>query len=155
MVLPSSQEKCRWGGRTRPSPQVFGFKRDIRNLFGFSNQIRGYFGFSAEIWDFFGSGLYRPKKRRDSMHSSDPTGTKAVTTLDRLEPGCRCHVVGVRASGSLRKRVLAMGMVPGAEVEVLQAAPLGDPTEYRVKGYCLSFRRAEASLIEVVPEEGA
>jgi ferrous iron transport protein A len=39
-------------------------------------------------------------------------------------------------------------------VETLEAAPLGDPIEYRVKGYCLSLRRAEARLIEVVPEEG-
>ena len=40
------------------------------------------------------------------------------------------------------------------QVETLEAAPLGDPIEYRVKGYCLSLRRAEARLIEVVPEEG-
>jgi len=87
------------------------------------------------------------------MNSSDSTGTQAVTTLDRLDPGCRCRVVGVCAPGALRKRMLAMGMVPGAEVEVGRAAPLGDPTEYRVKGYCLTLRRAEACLIEVVPEE--
>lgn len=87
------------------------------------------------------------------MEPSDATDRTAVTTLDRIGPASRCRVAGVRASGSLRRRVLAMGMVPGAEVEVLRAAPLGDPTEYRVKGYCLSLRRAEASLIEVVPEE--
>jgi ferrous iron transport protein A len=86
------------------------------------------------------------------MELSDSVDRTAVTTLDRIGPECRCRVAGVRASGALRKRVLAMGMVPGAEVEVLRAAPLGDPTEYRVKGYCLSLRRAEASLIEVVPE---
>lgn len=49
--------------------------------------------------------------------------------------------------------MLAMGVYPGVEVETLRSAPLGDPTEYRVKGYCLSLRRAEANLIEVVPEE--
>ncbi|MDK2974083.1 MAG: ferrous iron transport protein [Methanofollis sp.] len=84
------------------------------------------------------------------MESSDSTERTEITTLDRIGPKCRCHVVGVRASGALRKRVLAMGMVPGVEVETLQSAPLGDPTEYRVKGYCLSLRRAEARLIEVV-----
>lgn len=85
--------------------------------------------------------------------SKSPDRTE-VTTLDRVGPKRRCRVVGIRASGALRKRVLAMGMLPGVEVETLQSAPLGDPTEYRVKGYCLSLRRAEASLIEVVPEEG-
>jgi len=86
------------------------------------------------------------------MEPSDSTDRTGVTTLDHIGLACQCRVAGVRASGALRKRVLAMGLVPGAEVEVLQAAPLGDPTEYRVKGYCLSLRRAEASLIEVVPE---
>lgn len=79
---------------------------------------------------------------------------EATTTLDRIDIACRCRVVGVRASGALRKRLLAMGMVPGADVEAVRAAPLGDPVEYRVKGYALSLRRAEAGLIEVVPEEG-
>ena len=78
---------------------------------------------------------------------------EAVTTLDRIGIAYRCRVVGLRASGALRKRLLAMGIVPGADVEALRAAPLGDPVEYRVKGYTLSLRRAEASLIEVVPEE--
>ena len=77
-----------------------------------------------------------------------------VITLDRVGPKRRCRVVGVLATGALRKRVLAMGMLPGVEVEALQSAPLGDPVEYRVKGYCLSLRRAEANLIEVVLEEG-
>ena len=79
---------------------------------------------------------------------------EATTTLDRIAIACRCRVVGVRASGALRKRLLAMGMVPGADVEAGRAAPLGDPGEYRVKGYALSLRRAEAGLIEAVPEEG-
>lgn len=79
---------------------------------------------------------------------------EATTTLDRITIACRCRVVGVRASGALRKRLLAMGMVPGADVEAVRAAPLGDPVEYRVKGYALSLRRAEAGLIEVVLEEG-
>ncbi len=86
------------------------------------------------------------------MEPSDSADRTGVTTLDRIGLACRCRVAGVRASGALRKRVLAMGLVPGAEVEVLRAAPLGDPTEYLVKGYCLSLRRAEAKLIEVVPE---
>jgi ferrous iron transport protein A len=87
------------------------------------------------------------------METSDPAGHKAVITLDQLSLHHRCRIVGIRASGALRKRVLAMGMVPGAEVEALRAAPLGDPVEYRVKGYCLSLRRAEASLVEVVQED--
>jgi len=88
------------------------------------------------------------------MEQSESPERTTVTTLDRVGLKRRCRIVGVRATGALRKRVLAMGMLPGVEVETLEAAPLGDPIEYRVKGYCLSLRRAEARLIEVVPEEG-
>ncbi|HNV38101.1 MAG TPA: ferrous iron transport protein A [Methanoculleus sp.] len=88
------------------------------------------------------------------MEQSESPERTTVTTLDRVGLKRRCRIVGVRATGALRKRVLAMGMLPGVEVEILRSAPLGDPIEYRVKGYCLSLRRAEARLIEVVPEEG-
>ena len=94
------------------------------------------------------------RKEKLSMVTPDSAGRTAITTLDCVGLKGRCQVVGIRASGALRKRVLAMGMVPGAVVEVLRSAPLGDPTEYRVKGYCLSLRRAEASLIEVVLDGG-
>ncbi len=70
-------------------------------------------------------------------------------TLDKVWPPARCRVVSVASRGPLRKRLLAMGFVPGAGVEVLRAAPLGDPVEYRVKGYCISLRREEAKLVSV------
>lgn len=79
-----------------------------------------------------------------------PAGSSEdVTTLDQVSPPGRCRVVSVPLRGTLRKRLLAMGFVPGVEIEVLRAAPLGDPVEYRIKGYCISLRRDEAKLISV------
>ncbi len=40
-------------------------------------------------------------------------------------------------------------MVPGAVVEVIQVAPLGDPIEVKLKGYRLALRRDEASRVLV------
>lgn len=45
--------------------------------------------------------------------------------------------------------MLDMGLVPGAEVTVLRKAPLGDPTEYRVKGTAVALRRSDADTILV------
>lgn len=87
------------------------------------------------------------------MKRSELSEYISKTTLDHIGPKRRCRVVGIHASGAFRKHMLAMGVYPGVEVETLRSAPLGDPTEYRVKGYCLSLRRAEANLIEVVPAE--
>lgn len=73
------------------------------------------------------------------------------TTLNLLEPGSKAKVIQVTGRGSARRRILDMGMVPGAEVEVIRKAPMGDPLEFLVKGYNLSLRKAEAELIVVQP----
>ncbi|MEA1985394.1 MAG: ferrous iron transport protein A [Euryarchaeota archaeon] len=73
------------------------------------------------------------------------------TTLNLLEPGSKAKVIQVTGRGSARRRILDMGMVPGAEVEVIRKAPMGDPLEFLIKGYNLSLRKAEAELIVVQP----
>ncbi|MDP3563648.1 MAG: FeoA family protein [Methanoregula sp.] len=77
------------------------------------------------------------------------TTRDSITTLDQILPPGTCHVVSVLAPGPVRKRLFALGFVPGAVVEAVRAAPLGDPVEYRVKGYFLSLRKEEARLISV------
>ncbi|HAA89826.1 MAG TPA: ferrous iron transporter A [Peptococcaceae bacterium] len=73
-------------------------------------------------------------------------------TLNDLAPGMKARIVRLTAKGSLRRRMYDMGMVPGAEVQVLGTAPLGDPIEVTVKGYNLTLRRNEAAQIEVEVE---
>jgi len=89
------------------------------------------------------------------MNASDPptrepvSGTGATTTLDTIKPPARCRIVAVPTRGPFRQRLLAMGIIPGAEIEVVRAAPMGDPIEYLVKGYHLSLRKDEARFITV------
>ncbi|NJL93631.1 MAG: ferrous iron transport protein A [Anaerolineae bacterium] len=72
-----------------------------------------------------------------------------MTTLDQLSPG-QCATVGrVAAERGLRKRLLEMGLTRGARIELLKAAPLGDPLEFKLRDYHLSLRKAEARLIEI------
>jgi ferrous iron transport protein B len=61
----------------------------------------------------------------------------------------------VLGHGSFRKRISEMGFVAGKEVTVMKNAPFKDPVEYRLLGYNVSLRRAEANLIEVVTIEEA
>ena len=42
-----------------------------------------------------------------------------------------------------------MGVTKGVEIYVRKLAPLGDPIEINVRGYELSLRKEDASLIEV------
>ncbi|MEA3336796.1 MAG: ferrous iron transport protein A [Chloroflexota bacterium] len=75
--------------------------------------------------------------------------------LNELNPCERGTICKVNGTGALRRRLLDMGVVPGAEIEVIRVAPLGDPVEYKVKGYRLSLRRSEAAnvLVEELPCE--
>ncbi len=69
--------------------------------------------------------------------------------LSEAEPGTRVKVVHIKGKGAARRRILDMGMVPGAEVKVIRKAPMGDPIEFEVKNYKLSMRKAEAELVIV------
>ena len=73
--------------------------------------------------------------------------------LDEVRPGRRVKIVHIKGRGTSRRRLLAVGMVPGAIVEVLRKAPLDDPVEYRVKGTDYSIRRRDAHLVVVRFEE--
>lgn len=72
-----------------------------------------------------------------------------MSDLSQLQPGERATICEVGGNGALRRRLLDMGVVPGAEVEVVRVAPLGDPVEYMIKGYRLSLRRSEAARVAV------
>ena len=78
-------------------------------------------------------------------------GARAATlSLDELPLGAPARVLSVAGSGSVARRLMEMGVVPGAPVRVIRAAPLGDPLEVRVRNYHLALRRAEARTITVV-----
>lgn len=70
-------------------------------------------------------------------------------TLDDLTTGRKGRVIRINAAGPFKKRLLEMGFINGAEVEVVKYAPLKDPVEYLVKGYHISLRHEEARQIEV------
>ena len=73
----------------------------------------------------------------------------AMHTLDELTPGQQAVVKHVGGSGPIRRRLMDMGLVSGVVVETLKTAPLGDPVEYRLRGYHLSLRRSEARMVDV------
>ena len=73
----------------------------------------------------------------------------SVKTLNQLKPGERATIIKVKGEGPVRRRILDMGVVRGADIEVVRVAPLGDPVEFRIKGYNLSLRKSEAQNVQV------
>jgi ferrous iron transport protein A len=70
-------------------------------------------------------------------------------TLKELKPGEKGVVVKVGGEGAVRRRLMDMGVTRGVEVLVRKVAPLGDPIEVNVRGYELTFRKAEAENVIV------
>ncbi|SMC39253.1 ferrous iron transport protein A [Desulfocicer vacuolatum DSM 3385] len=69
--------------------------------------------------------------------------------LNDVPPGCSAKIHCHHAKGAVRQRLLDLGFVPQAEVDVIRRAPLGDPIECRVANYKVALRKSEADLIEI------
>ena len=79
--------------------------------------------------------------------------------LRDLKTGESGRITVVGGQGALRQHFLDMGVVPGAEIKLMKLAPMGDPMEFRIHGYELTLRLADAEKIEIetvnIPEENA
>lgn len=69
--------------------------------------------------------------------------------LTEVKVGQQAKIIKLLAEGTLRKRFLDMGIVPGAQIKVERVAPFGDPVEIMIRGYALSLRKEEAALVAV------
>ena len=72
-----------------------------------------------------------------------------IKQLSQLSVGEGGKIVKVRGEGAIRRRLLDMGITPSARVYFRKKAPLGDPIEISIRGYELTLRKAEASLVQV------
>ncbi|MDF2944015.1 MAG: iron transporter FeoA [Herbinix sp.] len=70
-------------------------------------------------------------------------------TLKELKVGQEGTVVAIGEKGPIRRRIMDMGITPGANIKVIKVAPMGDPIEVNIRGYELSLRKDEASQIEI------
>lgn len=80
---------------------------------------------------------------------ADGKSSRLDLSLNLLEPGAKVKITKVCGIGALRRRMMDMGIVPGAILELEREAPLGDPLEVKIKDCHLSLRKEEASNIFV------
>lgn len=76
-----------------------------------------------------------------------------INSLADLPIGMRAIVRSVEGEGTVFRRLMEMGIVPGTAVRVIKSAPFGDPIEVRVLGYNLALRRSEAAAVSVAEEQ--
>jgi ferrous iron transport protein A len=75
--------------------------------------------------------------------------------LSCLGTGCTGRVVSVSGEREFRRRLLEMGFCNGADVQVMGRAPLGDPVEFKLRGYCLCLREDQAECILIALNEAS
>ncbi len=94
--------------------------------------------------------VYTAVNQGDELLKRAEVAAPAAVLLDSLDAGVPARVLAVRGEGALARRLMEMGVVPGAPVRVIKSAPLGDPIEVRVRSYHLALRRSEAQTITVM-----
>lgn len=68
----------------------------------------------------------------------------------KLKIGQKARITALGVGDKLyRQRLISMGLIPGTEFIVSRVAPFGDPIEILVRGFALSLRKAEASILQI------
>lgn len=80
---------------------------------------------------------------------------KADLRLSQAHKGCKGTIAAVAEGGrdaEMERRLLEMGFVEGAQIEVLHEGPFGgDPMVVRLDDMRVALRRAEADLVQIGP----
>ena len=92
-----------------------------------------------------GKGEELRSKQKKSNQEGPESGS-----LDTLPLGLAARVVNVHGGSAISRRLMEMGVVPGAPIRVIRSAPLGDPIQVCVRNYHLALRRSEARAISVL-----
>ena len=72
-----------------------------------------------------------------------------MKTLKQAKVGETVKVVKLTGQGAVKRRIMDMGITKGVEIFIRKVAPIGDQVEVTVRGYELSLRKDDASMIEV------
>lgn len=106
------------------------------------------------LTDFLAAGLREEAPWATALQDRLVRPGALPCPLSMLEPGEEGTVTRLTAEGSLRKRLLDMGLVPGTGVRFVRISPLGDPVEVEVRNTRLSLRRLEAAPVWVCRRPG-
>ena len=84
-----------------------------------------------------------------SVLKNEPVYEENITRLSSLQPNEKAVIVGLskESRGESRRRLLDLGFVKGATVEIDLLNPLGDPKAFLIKGTAIAVRENQASKI--------
>ncbi len=68
-------------------------------------------------------------------------------SLPELLPGQRARVCALLNEGSIRRRLLDIGLIENTVVECLGRSPFGDPAAYLIRGAVIAIRAEDGRKI--------
>lgn len=70
-------------------------------------------------------------------------------SLDSIPIGSKCKVTFLKADGSIRRRLLDLGIINGTEIESISKSPSGNLVAYLIRGAVIALRSDDASKVMV------
>ena len=72
-----------------------------------------------------------------------------IYPLSLVPEGKTAVVRELRSTGSMRRRLLDIGLVEGTSIECLQKSPAGDPVAYLIRGAVIALRSEDSAAVLV------
>ena len=72
-----------------------------------------------------------------------------IIPLCAVPAGCTARVKSLGLTGSIRRRLMDLGLIEGTKVECLHPSPAGDPVAYRIRGAVIALRGEDSGKITV------
>ena len=74
-------------------------------------------------------------------------------SLNDVVPGQRVVVSALESKGSMRRRMLDIGLIANTEVECLGRSPGGDPSAFLIRGAVIAIRSEDCKDILIIPKK--
>lgn len=72
-----------------------------------------------------------------------------IENLNHLSIGEKAKVTALKACGSMRRRLLDIGLINGTELECIGKSPSGDPTAFLIRGAVIAIRSEDCRDIYI------
>jgi len=74
---------------------------------------------------------------------------KKIINLDKLKIDTTAKIISVNNIGSIRRRLLDIGFIPGTLVTATLSSPFNDPVAYKIKNAQIAIRKCDSKYIVV------
>lgn len=71
-----------------------------------------------------------------------------------LAKGCSGVVTAIYNTGSMRRRLMDMGLIEGTNVVCMNTASGGDPSAFLIRGAVIALRREDSEKISILTADG-